>query len=96
MSTPTATLDPVDADAPIFDPTAFGLTAQQAELGALARELGREKFAPRAFHYDRDALFPTANYRDLHVEWLAGRTRAGARCRLPLGCRCPVGRRPRA
>ncbi len=53
-------------DAPLFEPAAFGLTARQAELAALARELGQEKFAPRAAEYDREAQFPTENYRDMH------------------------------
>ena len=53
-------------DAPLFDPAAFGLTAQQAELTALARRLGREKFAPRAAEIDAAARFPTENFQDLH------------------------------
>lgn len=52
-------------DAPIFDPEAWNLTDQQAELGALARKLGQEKFAARAAHYDREATFPTENYKDM-------------------------------
>ncbi|MGH1480569.1 MAG: acyl-CoA dehydrogenase family protein [Geminicoccales bacterium] len=52
-------------DAPIFDPEAWNLTPQQAELGTLARELAAEKFAPRASRYDRDAAFPTENYKDM-------------------------------
>ncbi|MFQ5972086.1 MAG: acyl-CoA dehydrogenase family protein [Alphaproteobacteria bacterium] len=59
-------LDRVDVDAPIFDPAAFRLTETQAELTALARGLGRDKFGPRASEYDREATFPTENYRDLH------------------------------
>jgi alkylation response protein AidB-like acyl-CoA dehydrogenase len=31
----------------------------------LADRLGRENFAPRAAHYDREATFPQENYRDL-------------------------------
>ncbi|MHA1566462.1 MAG: acyl-CoA dehydrogenase family protein, partial [Alphaproteobacteria bacterium] len=53
-------------DAPLFDPSAFGLTARQAELATLARKLGEEKFAPRAADYDREAQFPTENYKDMH------------------------------
>ena len=53
-------------DTPLFEPKAFGLTSDQAELCALARRLGRERFAPRAARFDRDAVFPTENYRDLH------------------------------
>jgi alkylation response protein AidB-like acyl-CoA dehydrogenase len=59
-------------DAPIFDQDAWGLTDQQAELGALARKLGQEKFAGRAAHYDREATFPTENYRDMADAGLLG------------------------
>jgi alkylation response protein AidB-like acyl-CoA dehydrogenase len=41
------------------------LTPQQRELIELAATLGREKFAPRAAAYDRDARFPFENYADL-------------------------------
>ena len=41
------------------------LTAQQRELIAIAETLGREKFAPRAARYDREAIFPFENYADL-------------------------------
>ena len=41
------------------------LTAQQRELIAIAETLGREKFAPRAARYDREASFPFENYADL-------------------------------
>jgi alkylation response protein AidB-like acyl-CoA dehydrogenase len=41
------------------------LTAQQRELIELAATLGREKFAPRAAAYDREARFPFENYVDL-------------------------------
>jgi alkylation response protein AidB-like acyl-CoA dehydrogenase len=61
-----AALDAVEIDPPIFDPASFRLTAQEAELTALARRLGKARFAPRASHYDREASFPTENYRDLH------------------------------
>ncbi|UCH73166.1 MAG: acyl-CoA dehydrogenase family protein [Rhodospirillales bacterium] len=59
-------------DAPLIDPRAFRLTEAQAELAALARRLGQEKFATRAARYDRDATFPTENYRDLHEAGLLG------------------------
>ncbi|MDF0603597.1 acyl-CoA/acyl-ACP dehydrogenase [Psychromarinibacter sp. C21-152] len=52
-------------DEPIFEPGAWGLTAQQAALGEQARALAAERFAPRAAEYDREATFPTENYRDL-------------------------------
>ena len=41
------------------------LSAQQRELIHMAATLGREKFAPRAAGYDRDATFPFENYADL-------------------------------
>ena len=58
--------------APIFDPEAWGLTPKQAELSKLARELAYEKFAPRAEKYDREASFPTENYKDLASSGLLG------------------------
>ncbi len=39
---------------------------------ALAAALGREKFAPRAARYDREAIFPTENYVDLRDAGLLG------------------------
>ncbi len=52
-------------DAALFDPEAWGLTSKQAELCTLARDLAAARFAPRAAAYDRDATFPTENYKDL-------------------------------
>jgi alkylation response protein AidB-like acyl-CoA dehydrogenase len=46
------------------------LTPQQCELIELAAALGREKFAPRAAAYDRDARFPFENYDDLRAAGL--------------------------
>jgi alkylation response protein AidB-like acyl-CoA dehydrogenase len=46
--------------------------ARQAELLALAGRLGREKFAPRAARYDREASFPFENYDDLREHGLLG------------------------
>jgi alkylation response protein AidB-like acyl-CoA dehydrogenase len=46
------------------------LTAQQRELIDLAATLGREKFAPRAAMYDREARFPFENYADLRAAGL--------------------------
>ena len=43
----------------------YRLTPKQAELLALVSELGRERFAPRAAEYDRDATFPFENYTDM-------------------------------
>ncbi|MBV9747191.1 MAG: acyl-CoA dehydrogenase family protein [Acetobacteraceae bacterium] len=54
------------ADSPIFDPRAFKLDAEQAALLDRVRALAAAKFAPRAAEYDREARFPTENYRDLH------------------------------
>jgi len=59
-------------DPPLFDPAAFRLTPAQAELAARARALGQSIFAARAAHYDREAAFPTENYRDLHEAGLLG------------------------
>src|SRR5690242_17971564 len=59
-------------DAPMFDPAAFRLSAEQAEIIARARELGQSVFAGRAATYDRDAIFPTENYKDLHRAGLLG------------------------
>ena len=61
-----------ELDAPLFDPKAFGLTEQQVELTRIARELGQERFAERAFVYDREATFPTENYKDLRDAGLMG------------------------
>lgn len=59
-------------DAPIFDPAAFRLTPQEAALTAKAREFGARVLAPRAARWDREASFPTDNYRDMHDEGLLG------------------------
>ncbi len=59
-------------DAPIFDPKAFRLTPQEIELTTRARELAASNFAPRAATFDREARFPTENYRDLRAAGLLG------------------------
>ncbi len=59
-------------DAPIFDPHAWKLTEQETELTARARKLGKEKFADRAETWDREAIFPTENYKDMHEAGLLG------------------------
>ena len=51
---------------------AFRLNDEQAGIIATARELGQTVFAGRATTYDRDATFPTENYRDLHRAGLLG------------------------
>jgi alkylation response protein AidB-like acyl-CoA dehydrogenase len=48
----------------------FTATAKQRELVAIANRLGREKFAPRAARYDREASFPFENYADLKAAGL--------------------------
>jgi alkylation response protein AidB-like acyl-CoA dehydrogenase len=45
---------------------------KQAHLVALANELGREKLAPRAERYDREASFPFENYEDMRKAGLLG------------------------
>ena len=63
---------PVEPDTPIFDPEAFRLTGDQAEIITRARTLGQTVFAGRATAYDRDAKFPVENYKDLHRAGLLG------------------------
>ena len=46
------------------------LSAKQTELLAIAADLGRNKFAPRAEQIDRDAVFPFENYADLRAAGL--------------------------
>jgi alkylation response protein AidB-like acyl-CoA dehydrogenase len=64
--------EPSTLDQPIFDPDAFRLTPQEAALTARVREFGRSTLAPRAARWDREASFPTENYRDMHREGLLG------------------------
>jgi alkylation response protein AidB-like acyl-CoA dehydrogenase len=59
-------------DPPLFDPAAFRLTDAEAALAAKARAMGQAIFAGRAAAYDRDAAFPTENYRDLHKAGFLG------------------------
>ncbi len=59
-------------DAPIFDPHAWKLTELETELTTRARTLGKEKFADRAETWDREAIFPTENYKDMHEAGLLG------------------------
>lgn len=47
-----------------------GLTDKQARLLAIAADLGRNRFAPRAGRIDRDAVFPFENYADMHAAGL--------------------------
>ncbi len=65
----------LDADIdikPIFEPAAAGLNDQQAAIVSNARKLAAENFTGRAAALDRDAVFPTENYRDLHASGLLG------------------------
>src|SRR6202048_496421 len=67
--------DPLESDghdAPIFAPDAFRLTPFQSELINKARRFGRRVLAPRAAHYDREAIFPSENFRDMRREGLLG------------------------
>src|SRR5262249_25052984 len=64
--------DRIALDAPIFDPAAFRLDGEQAAIITGARELGQTLFAGRAAAYDRGAMFPTENYRDMHRAGLLG------------------------
>ena len=50
----------------------YPLSALQSELLVKVGKLGRERFAPRAARYDRDATFPFENYDDLRSENLLG------------------------
>jgi alkylation response protein AidB-like acyl-CoA dehydrogenase len=72
MNEAARAVDRVDADAPIFDAKAFRLSEKQVRLTALARQLGREKFAARAERWDREASFPLENYGDMHAAGLLG------------------------
>ncbi len=46
------------------------LTDKQVQLLAIASDLGRNRFAPRAGQIDRDAVFPFENYADMHAAGL--------------------------
>lgn len=50
----------------------YPLTDKQRQLMSLARELGQERFAPRAAQLDRDAAFPFENYADMRDAGLLG------------------------
>jgi alkylation response protein AidB-like acyl-CoA dehydrogenase len=66
VSIPGLGLEGIALDPPLFDAAAFGLSGEEAALAAKARAMGQEIFAKRAGIYDRDATFPTENYRDMH------------------------------
>ena len=46
------------------------LTPKQKELLSIAADLGKNKFAPRAFEIDRNAVFPFENYADMRAAGL--------------------------
>jgi alkylation response protein AidB-like acyl-CoA dehydrogenase len=48
----------------------LAFTPKQRSILSLANELGRNKFAPRAAQWDREASFPFANYDDLRASGL--------------------------
>ena len=50
----------------------FGPSSRQRELIALARDLARERFAPRAARHDHEASFPFDDYADLRSAGLLG------------------------
>ena len=52
--------------------SSWPLTDEQRGLIALADELGRTRFAPRAERIDREAVFPTENYADMRDAGLLG------------------------
>ena len=59
-------------DNPMFDPKAFRLSNLESELCAKVRDFGQSTLAPRAEKWDRDAVFPTENYRDMATNGLLG------------------------
>ncbi|MBC6442026.1 MAG: acyl-CoA/acyl-ACP dehydrogenase [Rhodobacteraceae bacterium] len=61
-----------DRDAPIFDPDTWNLTGRQVALATIARDMGQDKMHIRAEKYDRDATFPTENFRDFAQNGLLG------------------------
>jgi alkylation response protein AidB-like acyl-CoA dehydrogenase len=72
----------------------YPLTEKQQKLMALARQLGREKFAPRAAQLDRDAQFPFANYDDMRDSGLLALCVPEGRSRSHRGRSAVAGRRP--
>lgn len=55
-----------------MDSTIATLNSHQLELVTRARSLAEQKFASRAPHYDREAIFPAEDFVDLHHEGLLG------------------------
>lgn len=61
-----------EPDRPMFDADAWGLSDRERDLASVAREIGQSKVAPRAAQYDREAVFPMENYRDMYAAGLMG------------------------
>ena len=61
-------LDPHDADAPIFDPTAFRLDRDEAELIDAARRFGHRALAPRVDKFIRGSVRDDGRASDLLQE----------------------------
>ncbi len=72
MNAPASKIDGIVLDKPMFDPKAFRLNDEQVALITKARELAQTNFAPRAAKWDREAIFPMENYRDMHKAGLLG------------------------
>ncbi len=60
----------MQGDVPLFDPVTAGLNDEQVALIDGARHLAANNFAMRAARHDREASFPTENYRDLRAAGL--------------------------
>ena len=56
----------IKKDEPMFDVEAYKLSKKEKDICTIARELGQIKFAERANKYDKEAIFPIENYKDLH------------------------------
>lgn len=67
MTSRPGPIEPLDLSGPADDANEFDLplTAGQLALMRQVRELGRERFGPRAAMYDAENRFPTENYDDL-------------------------------
>ncbi|MET0907127.1 MAG: acyl-CoA dehydrogenase family protein, partial [Tardiphaga sp.] len=72
MNAPAPKIEAIALDKPMFDPKAYRLNDEQAALITKARELAQTNFAPRASKWDREAIFPMENYRDMHKAGLLG------------------------
>ena len=59
-------------DTPMFDPKACGLTELEADLCARVRDFGQTTLALRAEKWDREAIFPIDNYKDMANNGLLG------------------------